>query len=56
MVPQLFPLTENSIYFGSILSFYGDLIDEIQRCIDLASSVFGRLRERVFGNRNLRLH
>ena len=48
--------SENFTYFGSNLSFSGDLINEIQRCIDLASSAFGRLSKRVFGNQNLTIH
>ena len=45
-----------SLEFGSNLSLSSDLINEIQRCINLASSAFRRLRERVFGNRNITLH
>ena len=48
--------TENFAYLGSNLSFSGDLTNEIQRRVNLASSAFGRLSKRVFGNRNLRLH
>ena len=43
-------------YLGSNLSFSGDLTNEIQRCINLASSAFGRLSKRVFGNQNLMIH
>ena len=48
--------TENFIYFGSNLSFSGDLTNEIQRRINLASSAFSRLSKRVFGNQNLTIH
>ena len=41
---------------GSNLSFSGDLTNEIQRCITLASSAFGRLSKRVFCNQNLTIH
>ena len=41
---------------GSNHSFSGDLTNEIQRHINLASSAFGHLRQRVFGNRNFMLH
>ena len=47
---------ENFIYLGSNLSFSGDLTNEIQRRINLASSAFGRLSKRVFGNKNLMIH
>ena len=43
-------------YFGSNLSFSGDLTNEIQRCVNLAASALGRLRKRVFGNQNLTIH
>ena len=45
--------SENFTYLGSNLSFSGDLISVIQRRINLASSAFGRLSKRVFGNPNL---
>ena len=45
--------SENFTYLGSNLSFSGDLANEIQRIINLASSAFGRLSKRVFGNQNL---
>ena len=48
--------SENFIYLGSNLSFSGDLTNEIQRRINLASSAFGRLSKRVFGNQNLTIH
>ena len=41
---------------GSNLSFSGDLTNEIQRRINLASSAFGLLSKRVFGNQNLSIH
>ena len=48
--------TENLTFLGSNLSFSGDLTNEIQRRINLASSAFGRLSKRVFGNQNLTIH
>ena len=48
--------SENFIYLGSNLSFSGDLRNEIQIRINLASSAFGRLSKRVFGNQNLTIH
>ena len=48
--------SENFTYLGSNLSFSGDLTNEIQRRIDLASSAFGRLSKRVHGNQNLTIH
>ena len=48
--------SENFTYLGSNLSFSGDLTNGIQRCINLASSAFGRLSKRVFGNQNLTIH
>ena len=48
--------SENFTYLGSNLSFSGDLTNEIQRRINLASSAFGRLSKRVFGNQNLTIH
>ena len=48
--------SENFTYLGSNLSFSGDLTNEIQRRINLASSAFGRLNKRVFGNQNLTIH
>ena len=47
---------ENFAYLGSNLSFSGDLTNEIQRRINPASSAFGRLSKRVFGNQNLTIH
>ena len=47
---------ENYTYFDSNLSFSGDLIKEIQRPINLASSAFSRLSKHVFGNQNLTIH
>ena len=47
--------SENFTYMGSNLSFSGDLTNEIQRRINLASSAFGRLSKRVFGNQNLKI-
>ena len=37
-------------------SLSGDLTNEIQRHISVASSAFGRLTERVFANRYLTIH
>ena len=48
--------SENFTYLGSNISFSGDLTNEIQRRIDLASSAFGRLSKRVFCNQNLTIH
>ena len=48
--------SEKSTYLGSYVSFSGDLTNEIQRRINLASSAFGRLSKRVFGNQNLTTH
>ena len=48
--------SENFTYLGSNLSFSGDLTNEIQRHIYLASSAFGRLNKRVFCNQNLTIH
>ena len=48
--------SENFTYLGSNLSFSGDLTNEIQRRINLASSAFGHLSKRVFGNQNLTIH
>ena len=45
--------SENCTYLGSNLTFYSDLTNEIQRRINLASSAFGRLSRRVFGNKNI---
>ena len=47
---------ENFTYLGSNLSFSGDLTNEIQRRINLATSAFGCLSKRVFGNQNLMIH
>ena len=51
-----FKNSENFTYLGSNLSFSGDLTNEIQRRINLASSTFGRLSKRVFGNQDLTIH
>ena len=48
--------SETFTYLGSNLSFSGELTNEIQRRINLASSSFGRLSKRVFGNQNLTIH
>ena len=48
--------SEDFTYLGSNLSFSGDLTNEIKRCINLASSAFGRLSKRVFGSQNLTIH
>ena len=48
--------TEDFAYLGSNLSFSGDLTNEIHRRINLASSAFGRLSKRVFGNQDLTIH
>ena len=48
--------SEDFTYLGSNLSFSGDLTNEIQRRINLASSTFGRLSKHVFGNQNLTIH
>ena len=48
--------SENFTYLGSNLSFSGDLTNEIQRRVNLASSAFGRLSKRVFGNQDLTIH
>ena len=48
--------SENFTYLGSNLLFSGDLTNEIQRRINLASSAFGRLSKRVLGNQNLTIH
>ena len=48
--------SENFTCLGSNLSFSGDLTNEIQRRINLASSAFGRLFKRVFGNQDLTIH
>ena len=48
--------SENFTYLGSNLSFSGDLTNEIQKRINLASSAFGHLSKRVFGNPNLTIH
>uniref|UniRef100_A0A0L8IE58 Reverse transcriptase domain-containing protein n=1 Tax=Octopus bimaculoides TaxID=37653 RepID=A0A0L8IE58_OCTBM len=47
--------TEKFIYLGSIISSNGVIDHEIQNCIYLASSDFGRLKDRVFLNRDLNL-
>ena len=47
---------ENFTYLGSNLSLSGDLTNEIQRRINLASTAFGRQSKRVFGNQNLTMH
>ena len=48
--------SENFTYLGSNLSISGDLTNEIQRRFNLASSAFGCLSRRVFGNQNLTIH
>ena len=48
--------SENYTYLGSSVSYSGDLTNEIQRRINLASSVFGRLSRRVLGNHNFTIH
>ena len=48
--------SENFTYLGSNLSFSGYLTSEIQRRINLASSAFGRLSKRMFGNQNITIH
>ena len=48
--------SENFTYLGSNLSFSGDLTNEIQRRINHASSTFGRLSKRVFGNQSLTIY
>ena len=59
LIPQHFPLVENSLKTQKIvftwaqISFSGDITNEIQSRINLASSAFGRLSECVFGNQNL---
>ena len=47
--------SEDFTYLGSNLSFSGDLTNEIQRRIDIASSAFGRLSKRVLGNQDLEI-
>ena len=42
-------------YLGSVLNTSGNITDDVQRRIGLASAAFGRLAERVFYNRNLRV-
>ena len=51
-----FKNSENFTFLYSNLSFSGDLTNEIQRRINLASSAFGRLSKRVFGNQDLTIH
>ena len=48
--------SENFTYFGSNLSFSGDLKNEIHRRINLASSAFGRLSKRVLRDQDLTIH
>ena len=48
--------SENFTYLGSNLSFSGDLTNEIQRCISLASSAFSHLSKHVFGSQNITNH
>ena len=48
--------SENFTYLGLNLSFSGDLTNEIQRRINLASSAFGRLSKCVLGNQNQTIH
>ena len=45
--------SEDLTFLGSIS---GDLTNENQRRINLASSAFGQLSKRVFGNHNLAIH
>ena len=47
---------ENFTCLGSNISFSGDLTNEIQRRINLASSAFGILSKRVLGNQNFTIH
>ena len=62
LMPQLFSFvgisleTEDFTCLGSNISFSGCLTNEIQRRINLASSVFGRLSKCVFGNQDLTIH
>ena len=58
-----FPISRNQLknsgnltYLGSNLSFSGALTNEIQRRIHIASSAFGRLSKRVYGNQNFTIH
>ena len=51
-----FKNSKNFTYLGTNLSFSGNLTNEIQRRINLASSAFGRLSKRVFGIQNLTIH
>ena len=46
----------NSTYLGQNLSFTGDVTNEFQRRIKLASSAFGHLSKHVFGNQNHTIH
>ena len=48
--------SENFVYLDPNVTFVVDLTYGIQRHISPASSVFGRLKERVFTNRNLSIH
>ena len=48
--------SEHFTYLGSNLLVSGDLTNEIQICINLASSAFGRFSNRVFGNQDLTIH
>ena len=48
--------SENFIYLSSNLSCSGDLTNEIQRHINLASSAFGCLSKRLFGNQDITIN
>ena len=54
-MPPLFLLVGISIKTAK-MSFSGDLTNEIQRRINLASSAFYQLSNHVFGNQNLMIH
>ena len=48
--------SENFTYLSSNISLSGDLTNESQRRINLASSAFVRRSKRVFGKQNLTIH
>lgn len=48
-------IVESFIYLGSVITSNCSLDLDIQRRINLASVAYGRLRERVFSNKNLRV-
>ena len=48
--------SENFTYLDTNLSFSGDLTNEIQESINLASSAFVRLSKRVFVNQSFTIH